>query len=277
MCNKGFCHRQSLVTHSTLHTGIKPYQCESCYNSFSCVGNLLKHRKTHADTCGKIPLTTHRVKHPATKLKVQVNTPATIKIKTTKKQKQLLSLQNQDASQNSELSEDNNLSDNNAVDESYGNEEVLPFESKMFVKEEEKWIPTTVEIAEEKNSQLNDEKTTEFWVKDEEHFQEKKEILAELENITDETVDKKSDENTEEYWDNDGAHSDASVSEDSTDLITRQEKQTIEEKKDKPHKKPRKKRCKADREKLKQFIKDRNFGDLFKLQTCSVELILIFL
>lgn len=89
VCNKGFCHRQSLITHSTLHTGIKPYQCEGCGNAFSCVGNLLKHRKTHTDTCGKIPLTTHRVKHPATRMKVQANTPLTSKLKTQEKLKKV--------------------------------------------------------------------------------------------------------------------------------------------------------------------------------------------
>lgn len=89
VCGKGFCHRQSLITHSTLHTGIKPFQCESCGSSFSCIGNLLKHRKTRADTCGLLALTTHRVKHPSTKLKVRINTPANSRLKTIQKQKLL--------------------------------------------------------------------------------------------------------------------------------------------------------------------------------------------
>lgn len=50
---------------------------------------MLKHRKTHAETCGKIPLTTHRVKNPVTKYKVQVNTPPTIKLKTLEKRKKI--------------------------------------------------------------------------------------------------------------------------------------------------------------------------------------------
>lgn len=266
MCNKGFCHRQSLVTHSTLHTGIKPYQCESCYNSFSCVGNLLKHRKTHAETCGKIPLTTHRVKHPATKLKVQVNTPATIKIKTTKKRKQFLSLQNQDASPNSEQSCDNNgvavVEDAEEVilDEKYNNEDVLPFESKMFIKEE-KWILTTDEttsqLAEKKQDDERDaENTEECWDNDGGHsdvsVSEAKEIFTESERIKYEfTIDKVVDKNNDD-----------AVSEDSTDLFTRKEKQKIEvEKKEQLPKKTRSKRSKVDREKLKQFIKDRNFGN----------------
>lgn len=74
-----------MITHSTLHTGIKPFQCENCGNAFSCIGNLIKHRRTHADTCGLIPLTTHRVEHPATKLKVRINTPANVRLKNTKK------------------------------------------------------------------------------------------------------------------------------------------------------------------------------------------------
>lgn len=89
MCEKGFCHRQSLITHSTVHTGIKPFQCENCGNSFSCIGNLLKHRRTHPDTCGMIPLTTHTVKHPPTKLKVKINTPATSRLKIKDKQKEM--------------------------------------------------------------------------------------------------------------------------------------------------------------------------------------------
>lgn len=89
VCGKGFCHRQSLITHSTLHTGIKPFQCENCGNSFSCVGNLLKHRRTHADTCGAIPLTTHRVQHPTTKLKVKINTPENTRLKAVEKKKLL--------------------------------------------------------------------------------------------------------------------------------------------------------------------------------------------
>lgn len=40
------------MTHSTLHTGIKPYCCECCSATFSCVGNLIKHRKVRTATCG---------------------------------------------------------------------------------------------------------------------------------------------------------------------------------------------------------------------------------
>lgn len=68
---------------------MKPFQCENCGNSFSCVGNLIKHRRTHADTCGLIPLTTHRVQHPATKLKIKINTPASSRLKTIEKERQL--------------------------------------------------------------------------------------------------------------------------------------------------------------------------------------------
>lgn len=89
VCGKAFCHRQSLITHSTVHTGIKPYQCEGCGKSFSCVGNLLKHRKSHAETCGLLPLTTHRVQHPSTKIKVKINTPPSSKLKEVKRNREL--------------------------------------------------------------------------------------------------------------------------------------------------------------------------------------------
>lgn len=35
-----------------MHTGIKPYQCEGCTSRFSCIGNLIKHRRTRPETCG---------------------------------------------------------------------------------------------------------------------------------------------------------------------------------------------------------------------------------
>lgn len=89
VCGKGFCHRQSLITHSTLHTGIKPFQCENCGSSFSCVGNLIKHRRTHSDTCGLIPLTTHRVKNPTTKMKIKINTPANSRLKAIEKENKI--------------------------------------------------------------------------------------------------------------------------------------------------------------------------------------------
>ncbi|CAG9816241.1 unnamed protein product [Phaedon cochleariae] len=89
ICSKGFCHRQSLITHISVHTGIKPYQCEGCGKSFSCISNLLKHRKSHKTTCGTLPMTSHRVKNPATKIKLRINTPESSKLKRAQMKKEL--------------------------------------------------------------------------------------------------------------------------------------------------------------------------------------------
>lgn len=37
-CNKSFSHGESLITHSSIHTGIKPYACTCCGKQFSCLG-----------------------------------------------------------------------------------------------------------------------------------------------------------------------------------------------------------------------------------------------
>lgn len=41
------------MTHSTIHTNLKPYACANCKRTFSCIGNLIKHRKVRPDTCGR--------------------------------------------------------------------------------------------------------------------------------------------------------------------------------------------------------------------------------
>lgn len=86
ICNKGFAHRESLVTHSTLHTGMKvgyidihishhlilnsylllqPYECQHCHSTFSCIGNLIKHRKVRPDTCGLPKYTNQKIRNRA--------------------------------------------------------------------------------------------------------------------------------------------------------------------------------------------------------------------
>uniref|UniRef100_A0A182NTV7 C2H2-type domain-containing protein n=1 Tax=Anopheles dirus TaxID=7168 RepID=A0A182NTV7_9DIPT len=51
-CDKSFSYRESLITHSTVHTNIKPFVCTVCSARFSCIGNLLKHRKVRRNKCG---------------------------------------------------------------------------------------------------------------------------------------------------------------------------------------------------------------------------------
>lgn len=45
-----------------MHTGIKPYLCLACGARFSCIGNLIKHRRTRLNTCGLPQYCTESVK-----------------------------------------------------------------------------------------------------------------------------------------------------------------------------------------------------------------------
>lgn len=54
-CEKAFSYRESLLTHLSLHTGVKRFMCQACGNRFSCISNLQAHRKTHRNTCGLLP------------------------------------------------------------------------------------------------------------------------------------------------------------------------------------------------------------------------------
>lgn len=50
-----------MITHSSIHTKIKPHECENCAQTFSCIGNLIKHRKIRPETCG-LPKFTNKKK-----------------------------------------------------------------------------------------------------------------------------------------------------------------------------------------------------------------------
>uniref|UniRef100_A0A1A9Z9G2 C2H2-type domain-containing protein n=1 Tax=Glossina pallidipes TaxID=7398 RepID=A0A1A9Z9G2_GLOPL len=56
LCPKAYPYRESLLTHMTVHTGIKRFLCNGCGKRFTCVSNLQAHRKVQADTCGLLPL-----------------------------------------------------------------------------------------------------------------------------------------------------------------------------------------------------------------------------
>ncbi|XP_067620513.1 gastrula zinc finger protein xFG20-1 [Eurosta solidaginis] len=56
LCPRAYPYRESLLTHMTVHTGIKRFLCNACGKRFTCVSNLQAHRKVNADTCGQLPL-----------------------------------------------------------------------------------------------------------------------------------------------------------------------------------------------------------------------------
>ncbi|XP_070491850.1 zinc finger protein 420-like [Chironomus tepperi] len=66
-CKAEFAHRESLLTHHTIHTGIKRFECEKCLARFSCLSNLLAHRRSRRKDCSESRI--QKVKNAETSLK----------------------------------------------------------------------------------------------------------------------------------------------------------------------------------------------------------------
>ncbi|CAG2058070.1 unnamed protein product [Timema podura] len=50
------CCESDVLDHAVKRS-IRPYMCEACGSTFSCIGNLIKHRKTHRNKCGQNAVT----------------------------------------------------------------------------------------------------------------------------------------------------------------------------------------------------------------------------
>ncbi|KAF1576504.1 UNVERIFIED_CONTAM: Zinc finger protein 23, partial [Eudyptes pachyrhynchus] len=46
-CGKCFSYSSHYITHQTIHSGEKPYQCKVCGKAFSVNGSLVRHQRIH--------------------------------------------------------------------------------------------------------------------------------------------------------------------------------------------------------------------------------------
>ena len=79
-CNESFSQSRHLAVHKRTHAGMKPFHCDQCDKSFSQSGHLAKHKRTHTgvkpyscDQCDKLfsnrcTLIRHKKIHTTTKL-----------------------------------------------------------------------------------------------------------------------------------------------------------------------------------------------------------------
>ncbi|XP_055383568.1 zinc finger protein 91-like [Condylostylus longicornis] len=71
-CTAAFAHRNNMINHFSLHTGLRRYMCSGCTERFSCISSLKAHWRTHADSCALHPENTTKAQFKVSLIKGQV-------------------------------------------------------------------------------------------------------------------------------------------------------------------------------------------------------------